>query len=85
MKLSNQNIFNLRGCKNFGGWCQMPLGVCANHFWGGAPSTLPHSPPENLCLFRTWKRNWQVCDKLVAHVLKSDLKSTIKAHNIFFT
>ena len=46
MKLSNQNIFNLRGCKNFGGWCQMPLGVCANNFWGGAPHpTAPHPPP----------------------------------------
>ena len=26
MKLSNQNIYNLRGCKNFWGRCQMPLG-----------------------------------------------------------
>jgi hypothetical protein len=26
MKLSNQNIYNLQGCKNFGGQCQMPLG-----------------------------------------------------------
>jgi hypothetical protein len=26
MKLSNQNIYNLRGCKNFLGRCQMPLG-----------------------------------------------------------
>ena len=37
MKLSNQNICNLRGC-------QMPLGG-ANNF-GGAPRTTP----ENLCL-----------------------------------
>ena len=38
MKLSNQNIYNLRGCKNFWGRCQMPLrgGGGANHFWGGA-------------------------------------------------
>ena len=28
MKLSNQNIYNLQGCKNFWGRCQMPLGGC---------------------------------------------------------
>jgi hypothetical protein len=33
MKLSNQNIYNLRGCKNFWWRCQIPLGG-ANHFWG---------------------------------------------------
>jgi hypothetical protein len=37
MKLSNQNIYHLRGCKNFWGWCQMPLGG-ANHF------CTPHLP-----------------------------------------
>ena len=46
MKLSNQNIYNLRGHKNFWGRCQMPLGG-ANHFWG--VRTPPH-PPENLCV-----------------------------------
>ena len=42
MKLSNQNICNLRGC-------QMPLGGGggANHFWGGGA---PRTTPENLCL-----------------------------------
>jgi hypothetical protein len=35
MKLSNQNIYNLQGCKNIWGRCQMPLGGGgANHFWG---------------------------------------------------
>ena len=38
MKLSNQNIYNLRGCNNFGGRCQMPLGG-ANHFCA------PHRTP----------------------------------------
>jgi hypothetical protein len=47
MKLSNQNIYNLRGCKNFWGRCQMSLGG-ANHFCGGAH---PPHPPENPCLF----------------------------------
>jgi hypothetical protein len=27
--------------------------------------------------FRTWKRNWQVCNELGTRALKSDLKSTI--------
>ena len=50
MKLSrsNQNIYNLRGCKNFWGRCQMYLGGGANHFWGGGVH--PPAPPENLCL-----------------------------------
>ena len=36
MKLSNQNICNLQGFKNFWGQCQMPLGGGGggNHFWG---------------------------------------------------
>jgi hypothetical protein len=34
MKLSNQNIYNLRGCKNFWGRCQMPLGGCKSFLWG---------------------------------------------------
>ena len=35
MKLSNQNIYNLRGCKNFWGRYQMPLegGGGANNFF----------------------------------------------------
>ena len=48
MKLSNQNIYNLRGCKNFWGRCQMPMGVCANPFWGGGGGA--QTPPENPCL-----------------------------------
>jgi hypothetical protein len=38
MKLSNQNIYNLRGC-------QMPL-VGANHFWGCAPP--PRTPRKSV-------------------------------------
>ena len=45
MTLSNQNIYNLRGCKNFWGRCQMPLGGggggANNFFWGGCAP-----PPE---------------------------------------
>jgi hypothetical protein len=41
MKLSNQNIYNLRGCKNFGGGGAKCLWGGANNFWGGA------HPPEN--------------------------------------
>jgi hypothetical protein len=46
MKLSNQNIYNLRGCKNFWGRCQMPLdgGGGANPFWWGCAPSL--SPPQ---------------------------------------
>jgi hypothetical protein len=40
MKLSNQNIYNFRGCK-----CQMPLGGCANPFWGDPPPPPPPPPP----------------------------------------
>ena len=52
MKLSNQNIYNLQGCKNFWGRCQMPPGgggVCKS-FLGGA------HPQENLCLQPTASR-----------------------------
>ena len=52
MKLSNQNIHNLRGCKNFWGQCQMPLGGGANNFWGCAPPR--KSVPESITWF-TWK------------------------------
>ena len=40
MKLSNQNICNLQGFKNFWGQCQMPL--AGESFLGGE-----HPPPEN--------------------------------------
>ena len=43
MKLSNQNICNLQGFKNFWGQCQMPLG--GESFLG--VSTPPPPPPEN--------------------------------------
>jgi hypothetical protein len=33
MKLSNQNIYNLRGAKTFGGGAKCLWGG-ANHFWG---------------------------------------------------
>ena len=47
MKLSNQNICNLQGFKNFWGKYQMPLGG-GGHFWGGG-SFLggEHSPPQD--------------------------------------
>ena len=48
MKLSNQNICNLRGC-------QMPLGGGANHFWGSAhPPTDTHrkSVPEAVLMYK---------------------------------
>jgi hypothetical protein len=45
MKLSNQNIYNLRGRKNLLGRCQMPLGGGANNFWGGAH---PPAPPQKI-------------------------------------
>jgi hypothetical protein len=50
MKLSNQNIYNLRGCKNFWGWCEMPLEGA--HFCGGCAlpppprKSVPVSPPH---------------------------------------
>ena len=44
MKLSNQNIYNLRGCKNFWGRCQMSLGG-ANHFCAGCAPPPPPPPP----------------------------------------
>ena len=37
MKLSNQNIYNLRGCKNWGGDGAKCLWEGANNFWGCAP------------------------------------------------
>ena len=52
MKLSNQKIYNLLGCKNFGG-CAKYLwggGGCANHFWGDAHTP----PPENPKLSYYW-------------------------------
>ena len=39
MKLSNQNICNLRGF-------QMPVGGGANHFWGGGAH--PPAPPQKI-------------------------------------
>jgi hypothetical protein len=41
MKLSNQNIYNLRGTKTFGGG--------AKCLWGGGGGK-SLTPPENLCL-----------------------------------
>ena len=40
MKLSNQNIYNLRGCKNFWGRCQMPQ---CKSFLGGC------TPTQKIC------------------------------------
>jgi hypothetical protein len=37
MKLLNQNIYNLRGCKNLWGRCQMPLGG-VQIIYGGVPT-----------------------------------------------
>ena len=48
MKLSNQNIYNLRGCKNLWGQCQMPLeGGGVQIISGGEGGA---HPPENPCL-----------------------------------
>ena len=58
MKLSNQNICNLRGC-------QMPLGG-ANNFWGGA-HTPP--PPHLKCCpekFLVCRKKFSVCRKSTA-------------------
>jgi hypothetical protein len=54
-----QNIYNLRGCKNFGGQYQMPLGG-ANHFWGVQP---PPPPAENPCLVS--RLMTQCCNNIV--------------------
>ena len=44
MKLSNQNICNLQGFKNFWGQCQMPLGGGGGSFLGGEHPPPPENP-----------------------------------------
>ena len=50
MKLSNQNIYNLRGCKNFWGRCQISLGVQIISVRGAHPpisrKSVPVPPPK---------------------------------------
>ena len=46
MKLSNQNIYNLRGCKNFWRRCQMPLGGV--QIISGGVRTPPHHPRKSV-------------------------------------
>jgi hypothetical protein len=69
MKLSNQNIYNLRGCKNFWGRCQMPLVGGGVQIISGGGVCTPR-PPENPCLLER-----HLCyQSLVFLALKKGLK-----------
>ena len=88
--LNNNNQFNKIQTFLVAHWTRISIellistwtvNICLQYYWNVLPNFVAKFTPN----FRTWKRNWQVCNELGNRALKSDeIDNNVVINSVFF-